>query len=412
MAADKKDTASGKSSSTTTGKAARQDAGRPPASRKAGNKPARKANPKSGSRQRRTIVAYGVLSALTVVLLVAVLLLPDAHLEPESNLGQPEMDEFIANAAGAEETSRRSGEGASEDARNARPSAQANPEARPGAVIGPGDRISARPDAGVRTSARPDRSPLREPETAPVPTAALMPRESTGQLYFVIDDAGYSMEQLEPFLEFPGALTIAVLPQLPYSTSAALAARAAGKEVILHQPMEAESGKDPGPGALYVGDSAEQIRTVLATNLATVPGAVGMNNHMGSRATSDRATIEPVLLDTAERNLYFLDSRTAVSTVVAETARSLGLSILERNVFLDNDSDRDSIDAAIREGMELASHRGHAVMIGHVMVTELAEALHDLYPEMLDEGYELLPLSQLLSNGRDDALPSHAHTRD
>ncbi len=332
---------------------------------------------KTSARQRRVVLAYGVLSAITLVLLAGVLLLPSGDLPPDgvaTHEGVPGLE--------------RATEPKSE------PDELPTPEARPDTIPLPETEIAPRP------------------EVTPVPAAAMLPRETAGQLYFVIDDAGYSLDQLEPFLDFPGALTIAVLPQLAYSTPAALSAIAAGKEVILHQPMEAESGKDPGPGAIYVGDSPEQIREVLAINLATVPGAIGMNNHMGSRATSDRATMEAVLLDAAERNMYFLDSRTAVSTVVAETARSLGLSILERNVFLDNDPDRDSIDAAIREGMAIASRRGHAVMIGHVMVTELAEALHDLYPEMLDEGYELLPLSQLLSNGRDDALPAHAHPRD
>jgi len=381
MAAEKPNTTSSKASGTTSGKATRRRGAAPlSASRKAGGT-------KASTRQRRIILAYGVLSAITLVLLVAVLLLPKGGV----------LTEAVATTEGVA---------------SMEPAHQ--PEAGPTPAPAPEAPPAPAPEAGVRSTPYlyPETKIGPSPESEPVPAAAILPREISGRLYFVIDDAGYNMEQLQPFLEFPGALTIAVLPQLAYSVPAARATLAAGKEVILHQPMEAENGKDPGPGALYVGDNPGHIREVLATNLATVPGAVGMNNHMGSRATSDRATMEAVLLDTAERNLYFLDSRTAVSTVVAETAQSLGLSILERNVFLDNDPDRDSIDAAIREGMELASRRGHAVMIGHVMVTELAEALHDLYPEMLDEGYELLPLSQLLSNGRDDALPSHAHTRD
>lgn len=376
MAADKPDNTTGKTSGRAKGTKLRREPGKEP--RRAPTAPAAPAGAaKASARQRRIVLAYGVLSAITLVLLVGVLLLPKA--DPAS---AAVADSNAVASLETEQAPKLEGE--------AVPLSEASTDATP----------------------PPETESVPRPEAVPVPAAAMLPRETAGQLYFVIDDAGYNLDQLEPFLEFPGALTIAVLPQLAYSTPAALSALAAGKEVILHQPMEAESGKDPGPGAIYVGDSPEQIQEVLARNLATVPGAIGMNNHMGSRATSDRATMESVLLDAAERNMYFLDSRTAVSTVVAETARSLGLSILERNVFLDNDPDRDSIDAAIREGMAIASRRGHAVMIGHVMVTELAEALHDLYPEMMEEGYELLPLSQLLSNGRDDALPAHAHPRD
>jgi len=369
MAADKPNNAPGKKTGKTVDNTKRKTS-----TQQSGRR-------KFGTRRQRIVVAYSVLSATTLVLLLLVGLLAGGILQPET----------------AQDT---------EDALSLEPEyeRQADPAAEP--ELEP--KLEPAPESGLE----PELELAPESKSVPDSATAMLPREIAGRLYFVIDDAGYSMEQLEPFLEFPGALTIAVLPQLAFSTPAALAALRAGKEVILHQPMEAESNKDPGPGAIYVGDSAEEIRAVLAGNLATVPGAIGMNNHMGSRATSDRATMKSVLLDTAERNLYFLDSRTAVSTVVAETARSLELSILERNVFLDNNPDRDSIDAAIREGMEIASRRGHAVMIGHVMVTELAEALHDLYPEMMEEGYELLPLSQLLSNGRDDALPAHAHPRD
>ncbi len=377
MAADKPNNAQGKNTGKTVGNTKRKTSATQTSAKQVGRR-------KVGKRRQRIVLAYGVLSATTLVLLLAVGLLAGGILQPET----------------ARET---------EDALSWEPEyAPLAPQADPAAEPELEPKVELAPESGLE----PGLEPAPESKAVPDSATAMLPREIAGRLYFVIDDAGYSMKQLEPFLEFPGALTIAVLPQLAFSTSAALAALRAGKEVILHQPMEAESDKDPGPGAIYVGDSAEEIRAVLAGNLATVPGAIGMNNHMGSRATSDRATMEPVLLDVAERNLYFLDSRTAVSTVVAETARSLGLSILERNVFLDNNPDRDSIDAAIREGMELASRRGHAVMIGHVMVTELAEALHDLYPEMMEEGYELLPLSQLLSNGRDDALPAHAHPRN
>ena len=65
--------------------------------------------------------------------------------------------------------------------------------------------------------------------------------QSTGTLIFVFDDAGHNMTQLQPFLELPFPITVAVLPGLDYSAQAAQKARTSGKEVILHQPMQAKT---------------------------------------------------------------------------------------------------------------------------------------------------------------------------
>jgi hypothetical protein len=140
-------------------------------------------------------------------------------------------------------------------------------------------------------------------------------------LVFVIDDAGYSMKQLEEFLRLPFPLTISVLPGLPNSVKAAAAVRAAGKELILHQPMQALGGQDPGPGAILLGMGRDEIERIVDDNLKTVPGAVGMNNHMGSAATADLGIMEAVAAVAKRRGIYYVDSLTTSGTAVAEAAR-------------------------------------------------------------------------------------------
>jgi hypothetical protein len=56
---------------------------------------------------------------------------------------------------------------------------------------------------------------------------------SSKVLCFVLGDVGESVAALDPFLAFPGPLTVSVLPFLPRSQRCALAAVARGKEVIL-----------------------------------------------------------------------------------------------------------------------------------------------------------------------------------
>jgi polysaccharide deacetylase 2 family uncharacterized protein YibQ len=203
----------------------------------------------------------------------------------------------------------------------------------------------------------------------------------------VIDDAGNNLRELEPFLRFPGPLTIAVLPGLPHSAEASRRIRAAGKEVFLHQPMEAIGGQEPGPGAIYSGMSAAEIRAALKRNVAEIGPIAGMNNHQGSKVTMDAAAMETVLGFCREQGLYFLDSRTTAETVVPATAERLGITIGERNVFIDNEQNRSAMLRYIREGLTKAERQGGAVLIGHTWSPELAPLLTELYSGLVEQGY-------------------------
>jgi polysaccharide deacetylase 2 family uncharacterized protein YibQ len=229
-----------------------------------------------------------------------------------------------------------------------------------------------------------------------LPTHPVVPRAEGRKIVFVIDDAGYNMRQLKPFLDLPFPLTIAVLPGLPYSDKAARAAAAAGKEVILHQPMQPLGNQDPGPGAIGSGMSYKEIARVVEANLASVPGAVGINNHMGSAATADLSVMEAVAAVAKKHGIYYLDSRTTSASSVSVAARREGISYWERDVFLDNAPDRASILRAVEDGKKLASKDRPAVMIGHVWSAELAQTLTDLYPHLVSEGYSLSTISRFM----------------
>jgi polysaccharide deacetylase 2 family uncharacterized protein YibQ len=213
----------------------------------------------------------------------------------------------------------------------------------------------------------------------------------------VIDDAGNNLQELEPFLRFPGPLTIAVLPGLPHSAEAARRIRAAGKEVFLHQPMEAIGGQDPGPGAIYAGMGATEILALLRQNIAEIGPVAGMNNHMGSKVTMDRQIMETVLAFCREQGISFLDSRTTAETAAPAAARHLGIKIGQRNTFIDNDQDRPSMDRSIKGGLALATQHGSSIMIGHTWSPELAPLLTELYQNLLDQGYTFATASDLIA---------------
>ena len=236
--------------------------------------------------------------------------------------------------------------------------------------------------------------PPVQPAVQQVPHAQTPKTEKTrpphrGTLVFIIDDAGNNLNELEPFLRFPGPLTIAVLPGLPHSAEAARRIRAAGKEVFLHQPMEALGGQPPGPGAIYSEMSDGEIRALLNRNIKEIGPIAGINNHQGSKITMNPRIMETVLIFCREQGLYFLDSRTTSETQAPAAAKQLGMKIGQRNIFIDNEPDKKSMNRYINDGLVYAHQNGSAVLIGHTWSEKLGPLLLELYPGLAEQGYTL-----------------------
>lgn len=213
---------------------------------------------------------------------------------------------------------------------------------------------------------------------------------------FVFDDAGGSLADVEAIVAIGRPVAVAVLPGLTYSTEAGRRARAAGLEVLLHLPVEPEDEtKALGPGGVTVGMNDAEIRATVRSGLASVPGAVGVNNHMGSRGTADPRVMRAVLEVVRQEGLFFLDSFTTRDSVIAAVSADVGVRMVVRTVFLDNENDEEAIRGQLRRLMTLARERGTAVAIGHA---------HRLTPRvlagMLDEferaGIAIVPLSTLV----------------
>ena len=221
-----------------------------------------------------------------------------------------------------------------------------------------------------------------------------------GTITFVFDDAGHNLTQLEHFLRLPFPCTIAVLPGLRYSSESARRIRKAGKQVILHQPMQSVDLRiDPGPGAIVPGLTAEQIKTIVRKNLEEIWPAAGMNNHEGSLITADEYAMKAVLEVAAEKHIFFLDSRTTAKSVAAKVAKEQNMAIWERAIFIDNDKSRIAMETQIKKGLSIAKRTGSAIMIGHVFTVELAELLTEMYPFMVEEGYSLSAIAEAAQKG-------------
>jgi polysaccharide deacetylase 2 family uncharacterized protein YibQ len=282
------------------------------------------------------------------------------------------------------------------------PREAAPPERRPlpERAVPPADRPVSPPPAVVPPAIPPVKKPVVPAPARTEPAGRPerpRPPERRGTVALVIDDAGNNLRELEPFLAFPGPLTIAVLPGLPYSAEAARRVRAAGKEVFLHQPMEALGARNPGPAAVYSGMDSAEIRRIIGGNIDEIGPIAGLNNHQGSKITMDEKAMETILTLCRERGLYFLDSRTTADTAAPETARRLGIKIGERDVFLDNVQEKAAMVNSLEAGLARAESRGAAVMIGHTWSPELASVLTELYPRLIGQGYVFSTASRLIA---------------
>lgn len=220
------------------------------------------------------------------------------------------------------------------------------------------------------------------------------------KIALVFDDGGYSLSDLQHFLDLPFPLAVAVLPQLNNSVAAAQKIRAAGKELLLHQPMQAINLKvDPGPGAITPTMHTYEIADVVRQNIAQIGPVVGMNNHEGSLITESAPKIGAVLEVCKNTGIFFLDSRTTANSVVSQVAMEFGMNILERDIFLDNTPNREDILKEFLKGVKVANRDGYAIMIGHIWSgSNLANLLEEVYPVLKSKGYTLVTPGDLYEN--------------
>jgi polysaccharide deacetylase 2 family uncharacterized protein YibQ len=213
----------------------------------------------------------------------------------------------------------------------------------------------------------------------------------------IIDDLGENIETARQLLAMPYPLTFSVLPHLRDSAQTAEEIRRAGHEVMLHLPMEPEPGShaSPGEGEIRIGMTSFEVEQTLQSDLASVPHAVGVNNHMGSRATADPRLMNAVMRALAGRHLYFVDSRTTAASVALEAARRQGLPSFYRSVFLDDTETVAYTLGQLRQFRRVLEEQGTALAIGHPYPTTIT-ALAKFLPQLESDEVQLAPASRLL----------------
>lgn len=188
-----------------------------------------------------------------------------------------------------------------------------------------------------------------------------------------------------------------MIPNLQLSREVAAQAHQQGREVILHIPMAANGVRQPAPAEpveLHIGMSAGEVEQTVTAMLASVPYAIGANNHQGSSATQDRALMQAVMRLLKARNLFFLDSRTSAASVAYEVAQDAGMRAAYRTEFLDDTPEAQIILRQLQLAERRAREQGWAIAIGHPHPATL-EVLERQIPQLHARGIRLVFVSQI-----------------
>lgn len=231
---------------------------------------------------------------------------------------------------------------------------------------------------------------------APIPAA--VPAQAVShrpRLAIVIDDLGNDRAQADALFRLSYPLTLSVLPHLPNSGEIAEEGHRRGYQVLLHLPMASTGGEKDEPIELHPGMDSGDVEQTFAAMLETVPYAVGVNNHEGSRGTSDATLMGELMPLLRERKLFFVDSRTTAATVAETAAHAAGVPATSRNVFLDDEQSVPAIRKQFALAVRDAREKGSALAIGHPH-PETLQVLSETLPEIERQGVTLVFASDLV----------------
>jgi len=212
----------------------------------------------------------------------------------------------------------------------------------------------------------------------------------------IIDDLGSDNIRHEQVVRLPGAITCSFLPMFDATRRLANLAHEYKKDVLLHLPMESVAKNPMGPGGLSLHMTRQEFIWEMQKGLASVPHAIGINNHMGSLLTQHPGHMSWLMKEMKRNgNLLFVDSRTTSASVALAIAVEEGVPGLRRNVFLDHDPDLQSVRRQFAKMIAIAKRKGSAVAIGHPYATTI-KVLKEMLPQLNRMGVRLVAISELL----------------
>ncbi|MFC1595873.1 divergent polysaccharide deacetylase family protein [Candidatus Margulisiibacteriota bacterium] len=214
----------------------------------------------------------------------------------------------------------------------------------------------------------------------------------------ILDDVGGDKEVVARLLELPYPLTFSIIPRSTYAHELSQDIWHAGKEVMLHMPMEAKDKNLSKPYIIKLDKNmpATEIRHNLDAAMAELDFVCGINNHMGSAFTKNKKLVTVLMQYIRKQNIYFIDSRTNYSNPTRALARKWGVPYAARDVFLDDQPGKDYVFAQLNRLKTMALQNGLAIGIGHIQKKTTISALQQALPSIEEQGIKLVFVSEIV----------------
>ena len=183
------------------------------------------------------------------------------------------------------------------------------------------------------------------------------------KLSIVIDDVTLQ-SQINKILDIGYTITMSFMPPTRQHPNSAKIAQNLPFYMI-HLPLQAKFFKFEEENTLHVGDSYEKIEKRVKIIRELYPAAIYVNNHTGSKFTSDDVSMERLIRALKKYDFQFVDSRTTAHSVVKKYTDKNNMPYIARNIFLDNNKDFNYIQNQLKKAIRIAKKTGSAIAIGH-----------------------------------------------
>lgn len=219
-------------------------------------------------------------------------------------------------------------------------------------------QIDTKHEFDTNTLGRPPKGPKRV-----VKKKKIYSNFKKAKLAIIMDDVSFAHD-VKSIKALNMPITMSFLPPSAIHPDSA---RLASREPLymVHLPLEAMTFSAEEPITLRISDSKETITKRVKEVKSLFPRAYFVNNHTGSRFTSNKRAVKDLIIALNKEGIGFLDSRTTAETKVPEVMASLGKPYIARDLFLDHEANVAYIEGQIKKAIAKAKKHGSAIAIGH-----------------------------------------------
>ena len=214
--------------------------------------------------------------------------------------------------------------------------------------------------------------------------------KSRAKFVIIIDDISHKY-QLNRLKKMPFKVTPSIFPPTKMNMNSQKLALGL-KHFMVHLPLESNSKQmNKIYKLLRVNSTKKEIINRVEEIRRLFPNAKYINNHTGSKFTSNYIASKNLYKALMDNSFIFVDSRTSQNSKIAKIAQEFHKKYFKNDLFIDNNISTPQIIKELKKGIALANSRGYAVVIGHPhpqtfkALQELSKQIKKLNTVYIDE---------------------------